>query len=206
MNAEAVSSEHSDQVVLARRTGGRSARVVKAVLDSALTELCEVGYIGFSIAAVAKRAEVHETTIYRRWPKREDLIEAACMAFADAKLPVPNTGDLKEDLRIVLSNITSLMSTPIGQALTSLMFSSRYIAEFSGSSVTFWRIRMNIGQQVFQHAIERGEWPKDYDKTEVFSELIGPIIARYFFLQELITQDVIDTRVDAIVQWGRQRL
>ena len=41
----------------------------QAIFDAAAELIRERGYDGFSMAAVADRAGVAKTTVYRRWPK-----------------------------------------------------------------------------------------------------------------------------------------
>jgi AcrR family transcriptional regulator len=182
-----------------QRTGGRSARVKQAALQSALQELVEVGYADFSIAGVARRAGVHETTLYRRWPRREDLIIDAAMHFADQRLPVPDTGKLEEDLRIVVGNIARLIESPAGQALLSASIALQGRAEFRALILGFWQQRIQTGQVVFERGAERGEWPRDYDRPEAFAELIGPLLARRYLLQQALTPDVLEARVQAML-------
>ena len=182
-----------------RRLGGRSARIMQAVFESALMELSLVGYTGFSIANVARRAEVHETTIYRRWQQKENLIIEACDYFVDQNMPVPDTGKLQKDLKIALTNLVKLIQTPVGEVLVALGFSARSIPEFSGRTLGFLHTRIGIGQKVIEQAVARGEWPKDYDSGEVFATLVGPIFARYFLLQEPITPKMIENRVAAVL-------
>jgi AcrR family transcriptional regulator len=181
------------------RTGGRSARVLKTVLSSTLEELSEVGYANVSIANIARRSGVHATTIYRRWQRREDLVAAACMNYADEALPVPDTGDLATDLRVTLLNLRALIDTPTGHALISLAFSSPSIPEFKGSSAAFWRARVELGQRVFEQAAARNEWPADYDKSAIFGLFAGPILARYFLLQEPITDAMIESHIATVL-------
>src|SRR3954464_11362465 len=84
------------------RTGGRSARVVAEVLSATLEVFAEQGYAGFSVEAVALRAGVNKTTIYRRWPAKSDLLGAALFALRDEDPEPPDTGALREDLVQVL--------------------------------------------------------------------------------------------------------
>lgn len=182
-----------------RRTGGRSARVRQAALEGALQELVEVGYGNFSMAGVARRAGVHETTLYRRWPRREDLMIDAAMNFADEQLPVPDTGSLAADLRIVLGNIAQLIESPAGQALLSASIALQGMAEFQALILDFWQQRIQIGQLVFERAIERGEWPADFDRAETFTELLGPLLARRYLLQQPLTRAVIEARLRAVL-------
>src|SRR5687767_9883677 len=56
--------------------GGRSDQVVRRVLAAAMAEVARSGYAGFRMDAVAARARVNKTTIYRRWPTRAALVTA----------------------------------------------------------------------------------------------------------------------------------
>ncbi len=56
-----------------RRPGGRSARVQVAVLEATFQLLEERGYELLSIASIAERTGVHETSLYRRWKTKEQL-------------------------------------------------------------------------------------------------------------------------------------
>jgi AcrR family transcriptional regulator len=69
------------------------------VLQATRELLVEVGYQGTTMVAIARRAGVGAPTIYRRWPRREALIEDAAFGHGQpAPLPKP-TGDLRADLR-----------------------------------------------------------------------------------------------------------
>ncbi|WP_321845858.1 TetR/AcrR family transcriptional regulator [Paraburkholderia bannensis] len=181
------------------RTGGRSARVLETVLSSALEELREVGYANLSVASIARRSGVHVTTIYRRWQHREDLVAAACMSYADEALPVPDTGNLASDLRVTLVNLRTLIDSPTGHALISLAFSSRSIPEYKGTSAASWRTRLELGQRIFEQAAARQEWPAIYDKSAIFGLFAGPILARYFLLQEPITDAMIEAHIETVL-------
>src|SRR6187455_1103921 len=86
------------------RTGGRSARVVSEVLSATLEAFAEQGYAGLSVEAVALRAGVNKTTIYRRWPTKADLVGAALVSLRDDDPEPPNTGSLRDDLLQVLQH------------------------------------------------------------------------------------------------------
>lgn len=182
-----------------RRTGGRSARVKSTVLEQALLELSENGYLAFSIAAVAKRAQVHETTIYRRWPTREELILDTVSEFANSQLSTINSGSLAKDLEHSMRAIANLIQTPIGSTLIFLGFTAHTIPEFKAMNLQLWEERIRIGQTIFEYAIQRGEWPEKYDQYRVFSEVIGPLLSHYFLLQKPISETMIQQRVTSIL-------
>ena len=56
------------------RTGGRSA-AVRAAVRTAVLDLLREGRTDFSVADVARLAEIHRSTVYRWWPTRVALVE-----------------------------------------------------------------------------------------------------------------------------------
>lgn len=78
--------------------------------------LAEAGYQGTTIAAIARRAGVGAPTIYRRWPRREALIEDAAFGHArPAPLPAP-TGDLRTDLQSWVEIFLAMLADPVTRA------------------------------------------------------------------------------------------
>jgi AcrR family transcriptional regulator len=76
----------------------RSERAEKAIIDATIDLLVEEGGVaGVSIEAVASRACVGKTTIYRRWPNKEALIVEA---LASLKEPIraPLGVSVRDDL------------------------------------------------------------------------------------------------------------
>ncbi|WP_240353176.1 TetR/AcrR family transcriptional regulator [Cohnella algarum] len=55
----------------------RSREVHERILDAAIASLAETGVEKLSIEAVAQRAGVGKTSIYRRWSRKEDLVADA---------------------------------------------------------------------------------------------------------------------------------
>ena len=95
-----------------RRTGGRSARVREAVLKATLHAVAEHGADAVSISEIARQAEVHETSIYRRWPTKEHLVLDALLDYSEAKLPIPDTGTLRDDLVAFATEVTAYLDSP----------------------------------------------------------------------------------------------
>src|SRR6266487_2194893 len=89
--------EISKRRTLGTRPGGRSRRVVDEILRATAEELSTSGYAGLRIEDVAARSGVNKTTIYRRWPRKSDLVSAALLHLWADEAP-PDTGSLREDL------------------------------------------------------------------------------------------------------------
>jgi AcrR family transcriptional regulator len=90
---------HTTDRLAARPPGRpRSERADKAIIEATLDLLAEEGGVaGVSIEAVAARAGVGKTTIYRRWPNKEALIIDA-LAALKAPFPEPRGASVRDDL------------------------------------------------------------------------------------------------------------
>src|SRR6478752_9758109 len=89
----------TDETQAARPAGRpRSARAEKAIIEATLDLMGEgMSLAELSIEAIAARAGVGKTTIYRRWSNKEDLIVDA---LAQLKPPLPEMRgrSVREDL------------------------------------------------------------------------------------------------------------
>jgi len=85
-----------------RRGRPRLADVDARVLEAAQAIEREVGYYHTTIEAIAERAGVARTAIYRRWPNKGLLLYEAMIGPEGQRLPVPDTGDVQADLMTVI--------------------------------------------------------------------------------------------------------
>lgn len=86
------------------------------VLAATRELLAQVGYQSTTIAAIARRAGVGAPTIYRRWPRREALIEDAAFGHVQpAPLPAP-TGNLRADLQAWVEVFLAMLADPVTRA------------------------------------------------------------------------------------------
>jgi len=159
-----------------RRLGGRSARVRSSVLQSAFIVLTEKGIEAFSVAEVAARAGVHETSIYRRWGTRTALVLEASLHFAEATLAIPDTGSLKSDLVTLLERLVALLASPQGQAFLALT-ASRH-PEAIAARRSYFRQRFDMARVMFDKAASRGEFPRHVDPLVFLEALIAPLYLR----------------------------
>jgi AcrR family transcriptional regulator len=188
------------QRVTGARPGGRSARVRAAVQAAVLDELAAAGYADLTIEAVAERAGVHRTTIYRRWPNKRSLVLAALLDQTADHVPIPDTADLRGDLSLLGQAIDSYLSRPQVHARLATM-----IAERSGSSelsdlrAQLWAERLHHAQAIPRQAIQRGELPPGTDPAAVIDMLAGPIYLRRFIQDRPMTGAEIDDLATRVV-------
>src|SRR5258708_479650 len=109
------------EVAVRRPPGGRSARVRESLLHATLELLRERGLDKLTVADIAERSGVHETSIRRRWGTKEGLICDALLNNSEQYLPIPDTGSLREDLAAFASELAAYLTTPLGKALIHAM-------------------------------------------------------------------------------------
>ena len=95
----------------------RGEHVRQTVLAAAFEELAANGFDAATIAGVAKRSGVHETTVYRRWTTRENLFVAALMERSADAIPAPDTGSTRDDLLTIVREVVAYVGSPAGTAV-----------------------------------------------------------------------------------------
>ncbi|MFW2384062.1 MAG: TetR-like C-terminal domain-containing protein [Acidimicrobiales bacterium] len=146
---------------------------------------------------VAARAGVHKTTVYRRWPTKADLTAAAAALHSADAVPIPNTGNLTEDLRLLAREVVANIGTEGGSRR------SRSIAaasdELAAAMHGFWAHRLALSARVVERAIERGELPSSVDANLNIETVIGPLWLRLLLTGEPITNDLADNLVELVI-------
>jgi AcrR family transcriptional regulator len=170
-----------------RRPGGRTARVRTAVLDATVVELVERGYAGLTVEAIAARAGVNKTTLYRRWRSREGLIVDAVERWAAAQADVPDTGDLDEDLRRWTRSIRTMLTSRVSAAMVRAVFTAGDVAAVQHLRHRFWESRAAIVRPLVERAVARGDLAADTDVDEVIRHAGAPLYYRLLVLAEPVT-------------------
>jgi AcrR family transcriptional regulator len=183
------------------RLGGRSARVRSAVLERAFEVLVERGLPAFTIAEVAARARVHETSIYRRWRTPTALALDACLGLADEILAIPDTGSLRSDLLDLLSRVSNLLRSPRGKALLAL--SAALDPQSVAARKEYWRSRLATASQVIERAVVRGEIPAETGAIEFLEALVAPLYFRALVTGEPIETWPIAANIDRMIAGTR---
>jgi AcrR family transcriptional regulator len=169
-----------------RRTGGRSARVVRDVLAAAVDELAVSGYAALSFEAVAARAGVSRTTIYRRWPTKSDLVRAALLAMADEKADPPHGADVRADLVGLLRHrLACFGGREVG--LIRAMLAAHGDAEVAALARVVRERFMRPHVTAIERGIARGELPPGTDP-----QLVVDVLASHFQLNACVLGGVPD--------------
>jgi AcrR family transcriptional regulator len=166
-----------NRVVRRRRVGGRSARVVSAVLRNTLEALGQQGYAGLRVDQIAERSGVNKTTIYRRWPTRAHLVIAALTDLATPPVAV-DTGYLESDLRATFMTATTLRATAVGLGVVRALIAERGHPEVDRVLGELRERHRAPARRVLEHARRRGDLPRRVDIELLLDVLTGTINAR----------------------------
>jgi AcrR family transcriptional regulator len=159
---------------LARRPGGRTARVRERTLQATAELVARHGISGLRYEDVAELAGVSRTSVYRNWPDPGKLISDALSAFAENAVPMPDSGDIRADLVQFLMTLVAAHSTPQGRALVQAVGTARDHADVQQTVNDVFERRLSVLRHRFDKAIERGEVP-DVDVYFVAEMLTGPV-------------------------------
>ncbi|MBY8860361.1 TetR/AcrR family transcriptional regulator [Nocardia sp. CA2R105] len=172
---------------------GRGPRVRAAVLAAAIDELSTHGYAGFTVDNVAQRAGVHKTTVYRRWPNRDDLITDALADSVATEIPIPDTGSIDEDLRELARSLVTWISSPPGRAVIAVMLPTAAGQPRPPDPTRHvFRDRIRRALPVVARAVERGELAPDTDPAELIKTLVAPIYLRVLITGEPVGDKTAD--------------
>ena len=180
-----------------RRVGGRSARVQDSVLNAVFELMREKGPSDLSIADVAERAGVHETSIYRRWASRHGLVLDACRHFIDDALPIPDTGTLRSDLIAFQRSAKAMLGSRQGQVIIAL--NSMQQAGSRARRHDYWKKRLEQLRVMLDRAVQRGEFPADADPIVFLEALIAPLYFRLLVTNESHDSWSEDDHIDRLL-------
>ena len=184
----------SEPVAVARRPGGRTAEVTQRVHQAIIDLLVEQGVQGCTFTAVAERAGIERSTLYRRFPDRWEAIIDALIAVAEKDVMPDLGGSFAHDLRSVLIRLRDTLQTALGPAVLAVGLELR-----SGRADHYPRAyfdrRMAQLAPMFDAAIARGELAPDVDREVLIAFAAGPIYFRTFIASHSVDDTFIDTAV-----------
>jgi AcrR family transcriptional regulator len=159
--------------------------------------LRDQGFAALTFDAVAQRAEVHRTTLHRRWPSRAALVADALVEHSAEQVPVPDTGSLETDLRAFARSVRNAISSKAGRGIASALADPAVAEELADVDRRFWAARFEATRIIVDRAITRGELLASTDPRFVIELVGGPIWFRTFVVGTRADDDFVDRVVDA---------
>jgi AcrR family transcriptional regulator len=168
----------------ASAAGGRprSPEADEAIVAAAVDLFAQHGYEGLSIEAVAERAGVARSTVYRRYPGKFELVLAALGSPAhEDEAPAPDTGSLAGDLVALAGQLRDrFRSEHLGRTIIALVAAAAIQPELSHAHQAFVAQRRQRGLALVERGVARGELPAGTDADLLVDLVVGTVFYRSF--------------------------
>jgi len=181
------------------RPGGRSARVRAAVHRAVVDLVQEVGADKVTIPAVARRAGVNASSVYRRWGTTSALLADVAAHRQDEETP-ELLGDLRRDLeRVAVWTLTDL-SRPGGVAFFRAEVAPDVDERRAGLRACLERVSARFLAPL-EAAARRGETTPSLER--VLDRVVAPLYFRVVFSIPGTDEDFARGLVAELCEWDR---
>ena len=188
--------------VPAHRAPGRprSAHADQAIIDAIVDLLVDGGYREVTIEAVAARAGVAKTTIYRRWPSKAEMVVEAISACKKDCLEVESCAG--ETVACSLVGMLSMLScSRIARVLTGLAVEMAHNPELA-VAVREGLLKPNreVVLATLRRGVATGELRPDADLDVVADLIVGPMFFRILLSGAEVTPELAAETVDLVLR------
>jgi TetR/AcrR family transcriptional regulator, regulator of autoinduction and epiphytic fitness len=186
------------------RIDPRIERSRMVILTAAVDELSEAGYGGVTIEAVAARAGVAKSTIYRHWPDKLALIADAFETFHEEMVPDLSALSARESVELLLGHVAEVVvDSTFSRCIPALIegaerdprvreFHHRYSAE-----------RRQALIDLIARGIREGEFRPDVDPELATGALLGAIFYRRLMTGEPFAPSDASELVNTVLGRGQ---
>jgi AcrR family transcriptional regulator len=191
--------------ILSRPTGPRSDRVHAQVLAATQELLDEGGLPAATVDAIAQRSGVSKATICKHRPSRTAVAAKAIGLMMAGELPLPDTGNSREDLTEQVRRVSVFYASPRGEVFAQLLsacvddpaaapyFRAYFLTGRREAVATLWR-----------RAVDRGDASPDTDIDDVIDLLFGPLVFRrltgHYGLTDAHAEKLARTALDGLMR------
>jgi AcrR family transcriptional regulator len=161
------------------------------ILEASLEALEELGYPGVTCEAIAERAGASKATIYRWWPHKEAVMLEALRESVAQELPFPDSGSLKQDIRIQLHNFVKLLNGPRGRVFKGMIAAAQSDSKVAAAFLSIWVLpRREFARRAMDRY--RSELRPDVDPGIILDTIYGPLYYRLLIGHEPLTVEFAD--------------
>jgi AcrR family transcriptional regulator len=175
--------------------------ITLAIREAVVAELAATGYGRLSIEAVARRAGVAKTAIYRRWASKHELVLEIVAEVAGQRIPVFDTGSLLDDVTMLLHILSRALQHPLAsQIIPDLLAEAARNPRIADTLHDTLRANQrDMADQLVSRAVDRGELKPGVDPDLAIDLIIGPLYWRLAVARVPLTKGYLDTLAAATV-------
>ena len=184
----------------------RSERAQRAIVEAARALLEEGGYDAATIEAIAARAGVAKTTIYRRWPNRASLHVDFLVTEANAVAPPPERGDGLQALKKELKGVAVAINGLSGRLLSSLLGEAQTDPEVRAALLNgLFYPRSGFTAGAISRAQAAGDVRTDIPPHLAVDLFLGPLFYRMFVQHAPVNDAVVKQVYQYVLEGLRPR-
>ncbi|MFJ9822222.1 TetR/AcrR family transcriptional regulator [Streptomyces sp. NPDC101151] len=155
-------------------------QVRSAVHQAVIDLLSDPEGADLTIPAIAQRAGVNHTSIYRRWGGREALLADVVTTRLERDWPLKDTGSLRGDLIAWAEAGVASIRTPEGRLLVrAVALSMPSSPTAQAERAQHFQRRIAAIERIRERAVVRGERPPPLE--QILDQLIAPLYLRAIF-------------------------
>jgi len=165
-----------------RRGRPRDEQIHRIILTTALHLAFEIGFRNLSIEAIAAKAGVGKTTIYRRWPNKGAVVMEAFLSIVGPRTSFPLTDRAIESIRLQMRTQVKAFRGKYGKMIRSLVGDGQFDPDVLEAFRQRWILpRRQLARNTIELAMQQGDLRPDLDVDTVIDTLYAPIYYRLLF-------------------------
>ncbi|MCD7439730.1 TetR/AcrR family transcriptional regulator [Streptomyces lincolnensis] len=169
------------------------------ILNVAVELLSEVGFDRLTFDAMAARAGVSKTTLYRRWPTKHELVIDAVRRRVDFSFTVPDQGSFRADVFEALRLVSNWLKRD-GAMLRNLVDAIRRDADLREATERQLAQPLDgMWEQVIDRAQGRSELRTDTDPSWLSELAQGVLLNRTLVADVPVTDAFLERLTDEIL-------
>lgn len=197
--------DQAEEVNQRARGRPRDEMARKRILEAALELVEDLGLASTTTDAIAERAGASKATIYRWWPNKAAVLMEALREAVAQETPFPNTGSLREDIRIQLRNFIKLLTGRRGRVFKAFVAAAQNDPEVAETFRTVWMVPRRIDAKAGLERHRGRELREDADLELVMDALYGPLYFRLLAGHRPLTEKFTDALADVVLEGIRKR-
>jgi AcrR family transcriptional regulator len=158
-----------------------------------------------TIEAIAKRAGVGKTTIYRWWPSKAAVVIDSFLDVHVTQTPLETEGSVVAALRKHVRSVAEIYAGPEGRLIAQLIAECQYDpATLQEFRERFWDGRVESVIQLIERGIRQGEFRSDVDPWSMAELIYAPIYMRLLFRSGPLDDEFTTRLVTVALEGVRQ--
>ncbi|MBT2291698.1 TetR/AcrR family transcriptional regulator [Paenibacillus albidus] len=190
----------------AKRGRPRNVETEKSILAAAYDLLFELGFGAVTVEKIAERARVSKATIYKWWPNKAAVVIDAFLSATTARVPVPDTGSVYQDILGHATDLTRFLTSREGQIIKEIIGEGQLDAGLAEAYRTrYFQPRRLEARQLLEQGVRRGELKEGLDIGLSIDLIYGPIFYRLLLTGEPLDDVYVEHLVTAGFEGIRAR-